>query len=45
MNTSDKINALENRLHRLTVRDRENFGVRRKIKRQIRNLEKKQESK
>ena len=40
MNTKNQINLLKFRLHQLTVRDKDNAGVCRKIQRQIRNLEK-----
>ena len=40
MDTRNQINLLKHRLHRLTVRDKDNAGVCRKIQRQIRNLEK-----
>lgn len=36
----NQINLLKLRLHRLTVRGKDNAGVCRKIQRQIRNLEK-----
>ena len=39
MNTKNQINLLKFRLHQLTVRDKDNAGVCRKIQRQIRNLE------
>ena len=35
-----KIAELETRLHRLTVNGKDNYGVRRKIERQIRTLRK-----
>ena len=40
MSTANQIAPLEQRLHRLSVRDRDNAGVCRKIRRQIRNLQK-----
>lgn len=40
MDTMSKIKLLEIRLHKLSVRDRNNYGVRRKIMREIRNLQK-----
>ena len=39
MDTRNQINLLKHRLHRLNVRDKDNAGVCRKIRRQIRNLE------
>ena len=41
MNIQNQINLLKFRLHQLTVREKENEGVCRKIRRQIRRLEKK----
>lgn len=38
MNLSNKIALLEIRLHRLESRDRDNEGVCRRIRREIRNL-------
>ena len=40
MTARNQINLLKFRLHRLTVRGKDNAGVCRKIQRQIRNLEK-----
>ena len=40
MDKRTQINLLKFRLHKLTVRDKDNAGVCRKIRRQIRNLEK-----
>lgn len=45
MTALNKINLLKFRLHRLTVRDKDNEGVCRKIRRQIRNLERELERK
>ena len=39
MDKRSQINLLKFRLHRLTVRGKDNEGVCRKIQRQIRNLE------
>lgn len=36
----NKMNLLKNRLYLLNSRDRDNYGVRRKIQREIRRLEK-----
>ena len=46
MRVSDaiRLQGLEQRLHRLSVRDRQNAGVRRKIQRQIRNLKRRMNS-
>jgi uncharacterized protein YigA (DUF484 family) len=41
-NLEAKIAGLESRLHRLSVNGKENSGVRRRIEREIRNLQKKQ---
>ena len=40
MNKQEKMNLLKARLHRLNVNDRDNAGVCRKIRREIRRLEK-----
>lgn len=40
MNTMNKIRLLKNRLYLLTTRDRDNYGVRRKVQREIRRLKK-----
>ena len=40
MDKRAQINLLKFRLHKLTVREKDNAGVCRKIQRQIRNLEK-----
>ena len=39
MDKRAQINLLKFRLHKLTVREKDNAGVCRKIRRQIRNLE------
>ena len=39
MDKRTQINLLKFRLHKLTVREQDNAGVCRKIRRQIRNLE------
>ncbi len=39
MNKQEKMNLLKARLHRLNVNDRDNAGVCRKIRREIRRLE------
>lgn len=41
MTTEENIKLLENRLHQLESRGKENYGVCRKIRRNIRNLKKK----
>ena len=41
MTTEQNIRLMENRLHRLESSEKENFGVCRKIRRNIRNLRKK----
>ncbi len=38
MTTEEKIKLLESRLHQLKSRDKENYGVCRKIERTIQNL-------
>ncbi len=38
MTNEEKIKLMENRLHRLETTEKDNFGVRRKIRRDIRNL-------
>ncbi len=38
MTSEEKIKLMENRLHRLESSEKDNFGVRRKIRRDIRNL-------
>ena len=40
MNKQERMNLLKARLHRLNVNDRDNAGVCRKIRREIRRLEK-----
>lgn len=40
MDTQSKIALLENRLKKLTSNEKENNGAQRKIRREIRNLEK-----
>lgn len=40
MNTTEKINILEAKLQKLTSSEKENHGVCRKIRRNIRNLKK-----
>ena len=39
MTAKNRINLLKFRLHKLTVREKDNAGVCRKLRRQIRNLE------
>jgi hypothetical protein len=39
MNTTENIKLLEAKLQRLTASEKENYGVCRKIRRNIRNLE------
>lgn len=41
MNNQDKIQLLKKRLHDLEANGKENYGVQRRIRRDIRNLEKK----
>lgn len=43
MNIQEKINLLEDRLNKLTWREKDNQEVCRRIRREIRNLKKKQE--
>ena len=40
MNVSERINLLEVRLHKLSARDKDNAGVRRKLLRELNNLKK-----
>ncbi len=40
MNTTEKIKVLEERLQKLSSSEKENYGVCRKIRREIRNLKK-----
>ncbi|MCD8012484.1 MAG: hypothetical protein LUG99_04825 [Lachnospiraceae bacterium] len=40
MKTEDKIALLKDRLHKLSVNGKENYGAQRRIQREIRNLEK-----
>ena len=40
MNTTEKIKVLEERLQKLSSNEKENYGVCRKIRREIRNLQK-----
>ncbi len=40
MDAKDKIELLKDRLNKLTASEKENAGVQRKIRREIRNLEK-----
>lgn len=40
MNTTEKIKVLEARLQKLSSSEKENYGVCRKIRREIRNLQK-----
>ncbi len=41
MTAAEKIKLLEDRLHKLESSEKENFGVCRRIRRDIRNLQKK----
>lgn len=41
MNNQEKIKLLEKRLHDLEANGKENFGVQRRIRRDIRNLQRK----
>lgn len=41
MNDKEKLQLLKKRLHDLEVNQKENYGVQRRIRRDIRNLEKK----
>lgn len=41
MNITEKIKVLESRLQKLASSEKDNYGVCRKIKREIRNLKKK----
>lgn len=41
MNTVEKIKVLESRLQKLVSSEKENYGVCRKIRREIRNLQRK----
>lgn len=43
MNNQEKIQLLQDRLHKLEANSKENNGVQRRIRRDIRNLEKKDE--
>lgn len=40
MDAKKKISLLESRLNKLSVRDKENYGARRKVEREIRKLKK-----
>lgn len=40
MDAMKKIRILEDRLHKLSVRDKDNYGTRRKIEREIMKLKK-----
>lgn len=40
MDAKKKIGLLEDRLNKLSVRDKENYGIRRKVEREIRKLKK-----
>ena len=40
MNAKEKIRLLENRLHKLSVKGKDNYGARQKIEREIRKLKK-----
>lgn len=40
MDAKKKISLLEDRLNKLSVRDKENYGARRKVEREIRKLKK-----
>lgn len=44
MKALERIKLLEVRLHKLSVKDTNNYGVKRKIMREIRNLQKKLEA-